>query len=123
MWEMGSEFRQDYGQLQRTERSEMPVGSQHSSQSCFAKATNGFVSGTVLGATMSGLTGMARATQLQIRSACSLLLAKQSGISKAAEFPFLCCEGLGFRVFLFDQTSTLSFKIQHVTCMKFICIT
>lgn len=64
---MGPEFRQDYGQLQRTERSEMPVGSQLSSQSCFAKATNGFVSGTVLGATMSGLTGMARATQLQIR--------------------------------------------------------
>lgn len=40
---------------------------QSSSQSCLVKATNGFVSGTVLGATMSGLTGMARATQMQIR--------------------------------------------------------
>lgn len=63
MEEKQGEFRQDYGEFQRHRHS--------SSQSCLVKASNGFVSGAVLGATMSGLSGMARAAQMQIRSACS----------------------------------------------------
>ncbi|XP_073392611.1 uncharacterized protein [Physcomitrium patens] len=60
-----SEFRQDFEQPQRPER--ISLGHNYATQTCFSKAANGFVSGTILGATMSGVSGMARATQLQIR--------------------------------------------------------
>jgi len=73
MDEKQGEVRQDYRQSQRPERRSVDDQHRHqfAEQSCLVKATNGFVSGTVLGATMSGLTGMARATQMQIRSASS----------------------------------------------------
>lgn len=54
-------------EYRRSQRPDLVKAQEEYLSRCSVKATNGFISGTVLGATMSGLTGMARATQMQIR--------------------------------------------------------
>lgn len=54
-------------------RQEQPARRYEGQQSCTVKVANGFVNGSVFGATMSGLSAMARATQLQIGSESAII--------------------------------------------------
>lgn len=60
---------------------EQPARRYEAQPSCTVKVVNGFVNGSVFGATMSGLSAMARATQLQIGSESALISVIESVLS------------------------------------------
>lgn len=95
-----SEFRQDFEQPQRPER--ISLGHNYATQTCFSKAANGFVSGTILGATMSGVSGMARATQLQIRSVNLVFVRKGLRSLENLVFSAYVVRVYGLKVILFN---------------------
>jgi hypothetical protein len=67
----------EFGQEQAARRYE-------AQQSCTVKVVNGFVNGSVFGATMSGLSAMARATQLQIGSESAIIFVIESVLRVAS---------------------------------------
>lgn len=65
-------------------RQEQPARRYEAQQSCTVKVVNGFVNGSVFGATMSGLSAMARATQLQIGSEPAIISLIESAFRVAS---------------------------------------